>query len=82
MSNESKTSPSAASADEFLDEATTPENEAFTSTAELMNAARQWVDAREGYRFGSRALAEAMRRRGGQKHSNGMRRGWKGVRLR
>lgn len=53
----------------------------FTSTAELVAAARHWCDEREEFRFGARALAKALHQRGLQRHSTGVKRGWRGVRL-
>jgi len=54
----------------------------FTSTAELVAAARQWCDEKNEYRFGARALARHLRRNGFQQWNTGRIRGWKGVRLR
>ena len=68
--------------DGFLAEAVTPARNHFTSTADIMAAAREWTDDRDEHRFGSRALAKALRERGVKKHSNGQRRGWRGVKLR
>jgi hypothetical protein len=76
------TSPKSSTADAFLIEAVTPAPAVFTSTADIMASAREWCDEREEHRFGSRALAKAMRAKGVQKHSNGQRRGWRGVKLR
>lgn len=67
----------------FVDAAVTLNRKAFTSTAEIMAAARAWCDENEALPFGPRALAAQLkRRRGVQAHSNGQRRGWRGVKLR
>lgn len=54
----------------------------FTSTADLVAAAQQWVGERGEFLFSARALARALRGRGAQRHSTGAQRGWRGVRLR
>lgn len=74
--------PEPSAVDAFLAESVTPAPEVFTSTAEIMASAREWCDEREEHRFGSRALAKALRERGVTKHSNGQKRGWRGVKLR
>ena len=72
--------PDAAAA--FVGEACAPNRKAFTSTAEIMAAARGWCDEHAAKPFGPRTLASQLRRMGGQPHSNGTRRGWRGIKLR
>jgi hypothetical protein len=72
--------PDAAAA--FVGESCEPNRKAFTSTAEIMAAARGWCDEHAAMPFGPRTLASQLRRMGGQPHSNGIRRGWRGIKLR
>src|SRR4029077_12496053 len=72
--------PDAAAA--FVGESCEPNRKAFTSTAEIMAAARGWCDEHAAMPFGPRTLASQLRRMGGQPHSNGTRRGWRGIKLR
>lgn len=74
-------SPDAAAA--FVEASVAVDRRAFTSTAEIMAAARVWCAENDLPVFHPRALAEQLkRRRGVQAHSNGQRRGWRGVKLR
>ena len=67
----------------FVEAIVAVDRRAFTSTAEIMAAARVWCAENDALPFGPRALAEQLkRRRGVQAHSNGQRRGWRGVKLR
>jgi hypothetical protein len=67
----------------FVEAVVAVDRRAFTSTAEIMTAARAWCDDNGALPFGPRALAAQLkRRRGVQPHSNGQRRGWRGVKLR
>ncbi len=66
----------------FLDDAVSRDPKTFTSTADLIAAARQWCDARGEYPFGARALARHLRQRGFPPWNTGKLRGWVGVRLR
>jgi hypothetical protein len=67
----------------FLEHAVEADKTAFTSTAELMTAAQRWCDEKGEWRFGARALAKQLRRRGAlqAKSTNGYSRGWRGIRL-
>lgn len=66
----------------FVGDSCKPNRKAFTSTAEIMAAARGWCDEHGAMPFGPRTLAGQLRRMGGQPHSNGQRRGWRGIKLR
>jgi hypothetical protein len=67
----------------FVEAVVAVDRRAFTSTAEIMTAARAWCDDNGALPFGPRALAAQLkRRRGVQPHSNGQRRGWRGIKLR
>jgi hypothetical protein len=83
QSNGSTRSPIDSAVRAFLEDSTIQDKpEGFTSTAELVAAARQWCDERGEYRFGARALAQHLRKQGYLKWNNGRVRGWRGVRLR
>jgi hypothetical protein len=77
------TAPLEAAVNGFLEHAVEADKTAFTSTAELVAASRQWCDERGEWRFGARALARALRRRGAlqAKSTSGYQRGWRGIRL-
>lgn len=67
----------------FVEAVVAVDRRAFTSTAEIMSAAREWCAENGELTFGPRQLAAQLkRRRGVQPHSNGQRRGWRGVKLR
>jgi len=67
----------------FVEAVVAVDRRAFTSTAEIMSAAREWCAENGELTFGPRQLAAQLkRRRGVQPHSNGQRRGWRGIKLR
>lgn len=70
-----------ATAAAFIQDALEGDKAAFTSTAELMAAARAWCAEKDEFRFGTKVLARRLRAAGCRQHSTGSHRGWKGVRL-
>ncbi len=66
----------------FLADSTTPDRSTFTSTADIMAAARAWCDDRGEFRFGRRMLAKQLQQHGCKPQRTNTQRGWRGVRLR
>jgi hypothetical protein len=66
----------------FLADSTSPDRASFTSTADIMAAARAWCDDRGEFRFGRRLLAKQLQQRGCKPQRTNTQRGWRGVRLR
>lgn len=66
----------------FLAEKTTPDRTVFTTTADLVAAARAWCGERGEHAFGRVMIARALKRRGCTQGRTNANRGWRGVRIR
>jgi hypothetical protein len=66
----------------FLAEKTTPDRAVFTTTEELVAAARAWCGEKGEHAFGRVMIARALKRRGLKPFRTNTRRGWRGVRIR